>query len=261
MIRRKRTTSATLLATHTLIAYLFLYAPIVILVLFSFNAGRQSSIWGGFSTHWYSVLLNDLAARDAAINSLIVAVGATIISTLVGTLAAIAIVRFRFRGQGLTRGMIYLPMVIPEVVLGVSLLTLFGAIGADLSIGTVILAHVVFTVSYVAVVVKARLAGMDRSIEEAAMDLGAGPVGAFVRVTLPRLMPGIIAAALLVFTLSLDDYVVTSLVSGVDSQTLPIWIYSLLKPAAVTPEANAACVVLLGVTIVCVVAAQRLMSR
>jgi spermidine/putrescine transport system permease protein len=130
----------------------------------------------------------------------------------------------------------------------VSLLTLFSGLGADLGLTTIVLAHVVFTVSYVAVVVKARLAGLDRTLEEAATDLGAGPIGAFARVTLPRLVPGIVAAALLVFTLSLDDYVVTSLVGGVDSQTLPVQVYSMLR-VAVTPEVNAACTVLLAVTV------------
>jgi spermidine/putrescine transport system permease protein len=248
------------LAAHAVLTYLFLYAPIIVLIIYSFNGGKQASVWGGFSTRWYTFLMTDSALRDAAVNSLIVAIAATVFSTLIGTLAAIAISRFQFRGRGITKGMIYLPMVIPEIVLGVALLTLFGGLGADLSLSTVILAHIVFTVSYVAVVVKARLAGLDRSVEEAAMDLGAGAIGAFVRVTLPRLTPGIVAAGLLVFTLSLDDYVVTSLVSGAGSQTLPVKIYSMLKPG-VSPEANAACVVLLLVTIVAVIAAQWLLSR
>jgi spermidine/putrescine transport system permease protein len=252
--------SGALLGSHAVLTYLFLYAPIVILVIFSFNAGRQASVWHGFSTKWYAELAKDEALRNAALNSLAVAGAATAISTAIGTLAAVGLSRYRFRGRDATRALLYLPVVIPEIVLGVSLLTLFGAAGVDLSMTTVILAHVAFTVSYVAVVVKARLAGLDRSIEEAAMDLGAGPVGAFVRVTLPQLWPGVVAAALLVFTISLDDYVVTSLVCGVDSQTLPIKVYSMLR-VTVTPEVNAACTVLLAVTVAAVVAAQRLMMR
>lgn len=249
-----------ILPAHTAVAYAFLYAPIAVLVFFSFNAGRQATIWRGFSLKWYDALLNNRPLRDAAVNSLIVAGTATVLSTTIGTLAAIGLSRYRFRGRGFTGGLLYLPVVTPEIVLGVSLLTLFGGLGVDLGLTTIVLAHVVFTVSYVAVVVKARLAGLDRTLEEAAMDLGAGPVGAFCRVTLPRLAPGIVAAALLVFTLSLDDYVVTSLVGGVDSQTLPVRVYSMLR-VAVTPEVNAACTVLLAVTVAIVAAAQRLAMR
>ena len=249
-----------ILATHTALAYAFLYAPIVVLVVFSFNAGRQASVWRGFSLAWYDALANDRPLREAALNSLAVAGATTLLSTTIGTLAAIGLSRYRFRGQGFTRALLYLPIVIPEIVLGVALLTLFGGLGVDPGLTTVVLAHVVFTVSYVAVVVKARLAGLDRTLEEAATDLGAGPVGAFVRVTLPRLVPGIVAAALLVFTLSLDDYVVTSLVSGVGSQTLPVRVYSMLR-VAVTPEVNAACTVLLAVTVALVAVAQRLLMR
>ncbi len=258
---KQKALSSFALRAHTAVAYLFLYAPILVLVVLSFNSGRQATIWEGFSFKWYVALASNRRLLEAAGNSLIVGGITTFCSTVVGTLAAIGLSRYRFRGHGFTGALIYLPVVIPEIVLGVSLLAFYNAIGIrSMSLTTVVLAHIVFTVSYVAVVVKARLAGLDRSIEEAAMDLGAGRVGAFVRVTLPRLAPGIIAAALLVFTLSLDDYVVTSLVSGVDSQTLPVEIYSMLR-AAVNPQANAVCTVLLIVTTLLVVPAQRLLSR
>jgi spermidine/putrescine transport system permease protein len=156
--------------------------------------------------------------------------------------------------------LIYLPVIVPEIVLGVSLLTLFGLLGVRLGMETVILAHLVFCVSYVAVVVKARLAGLDPSLEEAAMDLGAGPLGTFFRVTLPQIAPGMLAGALLAFTISVDDYVVTSLVAGPRSTTLPVLIYSRLK-TEVTPEVNAACTALLAFTVVLIVAAQRLVTR
>lgn len=252
---------STLLTGHTGLVYLFLYAPILVLIVLSFNSGRQATIWEGFSLKWYEALGENERLQRATINSLSVGAVATLASTLIGTLAAIGLSRYRFRGKGLTGGLIYLPVVVPEIVLAVSLLSFYHAIGVRaMSLTTVTLAHVVFTVSYVAVVVKARLVGLDRSIEEAARDLGASPVGAFLSVTLPRLMPGIIAAALLVFTLSLDDYVVSSLVSGVGSQTLPVEIYSMLR-AAVNPQANAVCSLLLVVTALLVVPAQKLLSR
>jgi ABC-type spermidine/putrescine transport system permease subunit II len=249
------------LAAHAAATYLFLYAPIAVLVVLSFNANAQATVWKGFSVDWYRSLLADADVRRAAGNSLTVAALTTVISTVVGTLAAVALDRYaRFRGRGATRAALYLPMVVPEVVLGVALLTWFAALGVDLGTTTVVLAHVVFTVSYVAVVVKARLAGLDRSVEEAAMDLGAGPVGAFCRATLPRLWPGVLAGALLVFTLSLDDYVVTSLVCGVGSQTFPVVVYSMLH-GTVTPAVNAACTLLLAASVVLTVAAQWLLTR
>jgi spermidine/putrescine transport system permease protein len=256
--------SRRLLATHTWLVYAFLYAPIVVLVVFSFNRARRGSRWTGFTTDWYARLLNDRDLRAAAANSLLVAAVATFVSTVVGTMAALGLARYHFRSRlgsratGVTRALLYLPVIVPEIVLGVSLLTLFGLLGVRLGIETVILAHVVFCLSYVAVVVKARLAGLDPSLEEAAMDLGAGPVATFVRVTLPQIAPGMIAGALLAFTISLDDYVVTSLVTGPQSTTVPVLVYSRLK-TEVTPEVNAACTVLLAFTVVLIVAAQWLM--
>jgi spermidine/putrescine transport system permease protein len=251
----------TYLSAHTTLTYLFLYAPIAVLVVYSFNAGRDAFLWRGFSTQPYRALAEHRALLDATRNSLIVAAAAAAVSTLIGTLAAIGLDRYRFRGRVATSALLYLPMVIPEIVLGASLLTFFLAAGVEeMNLGTVILAHIAFTVSYVTVVVRARLAGLDRSVEEAAMDLGAGPVGAFCRVTLPRLAPGIVAGALLAFTVSLDDYVVTSLVSGVDSRTLPVQVYSLLR-GTVPPTVNAACTALLAVTVVLAAVAQRLLGK
>jgi spermidine/putrescine transport system permease protein len=256
--------SRRLLATHTWLVYAFLYAPIVVLVVFSFNRARRGSQWTGFTLDWYARLLRDAELREATANSLLVAAAATLVSTIVGTMAALALSRYHFRSRlgsnasAATRVLLYLPVIVPEIVLGVSLLTLFGVLGMRLSMGTVILAHVVFCVSYVTVVVKARLADLDPSLEEAALDLGAGPVGTFMRVTLPQLAPGMLAGALLAFTISIDDYVVTSLVTGEESKMLPVLVYSRLK-TEVTPEVNAACTALLAFTIVLIVAAQRLM--
>jgi spermidine/putrescine transport system permease protein len=247
-----------LLAAHTALVYLFLYAPIAMLVVFSFNTARQTAMWDGFTLDWYRKLLsNDVLLRSVR-NSLFVAGITTVVATVLGTLAALALGRYDFRGKRGTRALLYLPVIIPEVVLGAALLTFFGVAGMRLSLWTVVIAHVVFSISYVAIVVRARLSGLDPSLEEAARDLGAGPFETFRRVTLPLLLPGIAASALLVFTLSIDDYVVTSFVAGVGSTTLPLHIYSMLK-VGVTPEVNAVSTLLLAVTVVLIVLAHRLL--
>jgi spermidine/putrescine transport system permease protein len=250
--------SRRLLAVYTALVYLFLWGPIAVLAVFSFNAGRQTAIWRGFTLDWYRRLLANDALQGSVRNSLTTAALTMVIATAIGTLAALALRRTSFPGRGATLALLFLPMVIPEVVLGAALLTFFGTIGLRLSLVTVIIAHVVFSVSYVALVVRARLAGLDPALEEAARDLGAGPVETFRRVTLPLITPGIAASALLVFTLSIDDYVVTSFVAGVGATTLPLHVYSMLR-VGVTPEVNAVSTLLLAGTIVLIVAAQRLL--
>jgi spermidine/putrescine transport system permease protein len=249
-----------LLAAHTALVYAFLYAPIAILVAFSFNASRQTAFWAGFTLDWYRRLLGNAELFHAVRNSLMVAACATVIAVLLGTPAALALARGDLRGRRATQALLYLPVIIPEVVLGAALVTFFGAVGLRLSIATVVIAHVVFSVSYVAIVVRARLAGLDPALAEAARDLGAGPFETFRRVTLPLAAPGILAAALLVFTLSIDDYVVTSFVAGVGATTLPLYIYSMLK-VGVTPEVNAISSLLLAGTIALIVAAHRLLGK
>jgi spermidine/putrescine transport system permease protein len=248
-----------LLAAHTVLVYLFLYAPIAILVVFSFNAASQTAFWDGFTLDWYREILVDSQLLRAVRNSLVVAGLTTVISVLIGTPAALALTRRRFRGRRPTQALLYLPVIIPEVVLGAALLTFFGAVELRLSLWTVVIAHVVFSASYVAIVVRARLAGLDPSLAEAARDLGASPFETFRRVTLPLIAPGILASALLVFTLSIDDYVVSSFVAGVVATTLPLHIYSMLK-VGVTPEINAVSTLLLAVTIVLIVVAHRLLQ-
>lgn len=245
------------LRVHTWLIYLFLYAPIAILVLFSFNKTSQTAVWQGFTLEWYRSLAHNELILTAVRNSLVVGVAATVIATLFGTPAALALGRYEFRGKGLTRNLLYLPIIIPEIVVGAALVTFFGVVGLRLSLTTVILAHVVFSVSYVAIVVRARLSGFDRSLEEAALDLGARPLQTFWRVTLPLILPGIVSGALLVFTVSIDDYVITSFVAGVGATTLPLQIYSMLK-VGVTPEVNAVSTLLLVLTIVLITVAQRL---
>jgi spermidine/putrescine transport system permease protein len=249
-----------LLAAHSALVYLFLYLPIAVLVAFSFNAARQTAVWDGFTLDWYRRLLADGPLLASVRNSLAVAGATTAVATVLGTLAALALGRHEIRGRWATEGLLMLPVVVPEIVLGAALVAFFGVARMRLSLSTVMIAHVVFSVSYVAIVVRARLAGLDPALEEAARDLGAGPFETFRRVTLPLLAPGIVASALLVFTLSIDDYVVTSFVAGVGATTLPLHIYSMLK-VGVTPEINAVSTLLLAVTVALVATAQRLLQE
>jgi ABC-type spermidine/putrescine transport system permease subunit II len=245
------------LALHAWAVYLFLYAPILVLVLYSFNRSQRTAVWTGFTLDWYRRLLADRAILRAVENSLAVALVTTAITTVAGTLVALALARFRFLGKRATQTALYLPVIVPEVVIGAALVTFFGVARLRLSLATVVIAHVGFCLSYVAIVVRARLAGFDRALEEAAADLGAPAWDVFRRVTLPLIAQGILAGALLVFTVSLDDYVVTSFVAGVGSTTLPLQIYSMLK-VGVTPEVNAVSTLLLALTIVLIAVAQRL---
>ena len=225
------------------LVYLFLYAPLVVLVVFSFNSGRLASSWEGFTLAWYAQALADERLQASLRNSLAVAVATTAVSTAIGTAAAMGL-RRPGRGQAGWDALLAIPMLVPEVVLGASLVLLFAAVGLRLGMATVILAHVGFSISYATVVVRARVAGLDPALEDAAMDLGASPLRAFFAVTLPALAPGILAAALLVFALSIDDYVVTSFVAGVGATTLPVHIYSMVK-SGVSPAINAVSTLLL----------------
>ncbi len=218
---------------------LFLYVPIVILVIYSFNASQRGAVWTGFTLHWYNVLFNDRAVKKALEVTLWVGFWSTLIATVFGTLAAFALERFpRFRGRMPFDAVLYLPIIIPDIVMAISTLLFFVVLGVPLSRYTILIAHVAFNVAYVAVVVRARLADMDRTLEEAAMDLGADEWRTFRYITLPLLMPGILAGALLAFTLSLDDFVITFFVSGPGSTTLPVRVYSMIR-LGVTPEVNA----------------------
>jgi spermidine/putrescine transport system permease protein len=246
------------LLVHALAVYAFLYGPILLLIGLSFNRSPVSAVWTGFTLSWYARLAGDGEMIAAAQRSLIVAGAATVVATLIGTAAALALARPRLPARAATGALLYLPIVIPEIVIGCALLTFFSLARWELSLWTVAAAHVSFSISYVAVVVRARLAGFDVTLREAAMDLGAGPVATFCRVTLPLILPGIVAAALLVFTISIDDYVITSFVAGADSTTLPLKIASMVK-TGLTPEVNAVSTLLLGLTMMLVLGAQRLL--
>jgi len=251
--------SDTALLLFAGLVYLFLYAPIAVVIFFSFNSANSTQNFAGFSGRWYATLLRDQTVLDAFYNSLKVGIVATAIATVIGTLAALALSRHEFRGKTFADGAIYAATVMPEIVVGVSLLVFFVAVGMGLGITTIVIAHVAFTISFVTIVVRARLAGMDRSVEEAAQDLGASPVGTFFRVTLPLILPGVMAGALLAFTLSFDDFVITFFVSGVGSSTLPLKIYSMLK-FGVTPVINALSTVVVLTTLFIILGASRLFA-
>jgi spermidine/putrescine transport system permease protein len=241
----------------TALVYAFLYAPIFILVVFSFDRSRLSTSWQGFTAEWYAVLWRDDQIFRSLMNSLVVAGAATLVCVVFGTATALVVARAGKRARSVLDSVVYLPLVVPEIVLAVALVIFFSLLALRLSLWTVIIAHISFCMSYVIIVVAARLAGMDRSLEEAALDLGANEWTAFFRVTLPLTAPAILSAALLVFTTSFDDYLITSFVAGVRSTTLPLEIYSRLK-RGVSPEINAVSCVILVATMLLVYVAQRL---
>lgn len=246
-------TSTRLLTWYAIGIFVFLYLPIFILIVYSFNSNKVVGVWDGFSLRWYDELFHDRAIASALENSLWVATWSTSISVILGTLAALVLERFRFRGRTTFDAVLYLPIIIPDIVMALSTLLFFVMVGIALSRYTILIAHVAFNISFVAVIVRARLASMDSSLEEAAADLGANEWLTFRRVTLPLLLPGIIAGALLAFTLSLDDFVITFFVSGPGSTTLPVRVYSMIK-FGVTPEVNAISTLMLaGSTILVII--------
>ncbi len=238
-----------LLGSNAALVFGFLYLPVLILIIFSFNNTRSVAVFTGFSTEWYLALTQNEELLDAARNSLIVGVITTIVATLIGTLTALAMERYRFKLRTVFDANLYLPIVIPEIVMGIALLLFFNqalfpflenAFGMRATSGlhTITISHIAFDIPFVYIIVRARLADFDRTLEEAAADLGADEWQTFKRVTLPLLMPGIIGGALMAFTLSLDDYLITAFTKGIREQTMPIYIYSLVR-RGVTPEINA----------------------
>jgi putrescine transport system permease protein len=248
-------------ATSVTLGFAFLYLPILILVIYSFNASQLVTVWGGFSTKWYGALLQNRQLLDAAWVTLRVGLISATVATVLGTMAAVALVRFgRFRGRTLMSGMIYAQLVLPDVILGLSLLLLFVASGIDRGFWTVVMAHVTFCTCYATVVVQSRLSTFDRSLEEAALDLGSPPLRTFFVITLPLILPAVAAAWLLAFTLSLDDVVVASFVSGPGATTLPLRIFSSVK-RGVTPEINALCTILITLVTIGVITASIVTRR
>jgi spermidine/putrescine transport system permease protein len=246
---------------NVLLTFIFLYAPIIVMSIFSFNASRQMQVWMGFTLDWYARMIADERVRVAAQNSLVIALVSTIVSTVIGTLTALALERTRFRVKRMYEAAMYLPIIVPEIVMAIALLVFFNlaftwldqffGLKLKFGLGTITIAHIAFSFPFVAVVVRARLADFDRTLEQAAQDLGANEWQTFRHITLPLLMPGIIAGALLAFTLSIDDFVITFFTAGVGSTTLPLEIYGRVR-RGITPDVNALSTVMLLSSIVLV---------
>jgi spermidine/putrescine transport system permease protein len=240
------------MAANGWFVFVFLYAPIFVLVLFSFSSDRNVGTWGGFTMDWYETMLANEPLMQSLRNSVLVALIATVVSTVLGTAAGIALERYRrWLSRGAFDALMYLPVIIPDVTMAVMLLMWFTTIGWSLSLNTIILSHIAFCISFVAIVVRARLANMDPALDEAAADLYAGRWKTFRRVTLPVIAPGVLGGALLALTISLDDVVVTSLVQGPGATTLPVFVFGLIK-RDVTPEINAVSTLMLAASMLLV---------
>lgn len=239
----------------SIIAFIYLYAPLIALVVFSFNANRTVTIWSGFSLEWYRKAFANDQIQTAVWNSVIVGVIATAASTIIATLAALVMVRGKsFRTKGLVTSTLMLPLIIPEIVTAIATLIFFAAIGLKLGLGNIIIAHIVFCIPFAYLPIQARLQSMDATLEQAARDLYATPWQTFRRITLPLLMPGIISGALLAFVTSFDDFIITLMVAPAGATTLPIYIYGMVR-LGITPEVNAVSTVILAVSIVIVLVA------
>ena len=230
--------SHAILPIYTTLAVLYLFLPIAVMIVFSFNnpLGRQNITWQGFTIQNYFDIWSRPDITGPMLASLIVAIVATVVATILGTLIGLALTRYEFRGQGPLNLLIYIPMATPEVIMGASLLALWVTLGVQRGLGTIIIAHVAFCISFVVVTIRARISGFNRSLEEAAMDLGADEKTTFMKVTLPLIFPGVLAAAMLSFALSIDDYVITSFVSG-QTTTFPLWVFGASR-FGVPPEVN-----------------------
>jgi spermidine/putrescine transport system permease protein len=245
------------LTAYAMLVYAFLFAPIVVLIIYSFNKARRGLVWQGFTFDWYPKLFANDELLDSLVVTLEVAVVAVLVSTVLGALLGLGLARLRFRGRGATETLLLVPMITPEIVMGLALLLFFLQLfDAHGSVAQLWVAHITFCVSYVAVIVRARAANMDPHLEEAARDLGASAMGAFRYVTLPLIAPAVLAGALLAFSLSFDDYVVTTFNAGVGGSTLPLYIYGAIK-FGVTPEINAISTIIVAVTAVAILIAWR----
>lgn len=237
-----------------LLVYLFLYLPLIIVVVYSFNDSRLNAEWVGFTFQWYDILFHDDTMIEAAVNSLVIAISSSFFATILGTMAGVTMYRYKPK---LLPILVLTPIAIPEILTGVSLLIFFIIINLTLGMLSIVLAHITFCIGFVAIVVRSRLQGLDESLMEAAQDLGASPWQTFRLITLPLIMPGIVAGALMAFTLSIDDFVITFFTAGVGTTTLPLQIYSMIK-IAVTPEVNAISTLLMLLTLVLITLASKI---
>lgn len=230
------------------LVFLFLYLPIIVLIVFSFNDTKLNIIFEGFTLDWYKQLLSNTALLNALKNTLIVAITSTLISTIIGTISAFGLYKFNFKGKKLINDVLYIPIVMPEIVLGISLLSIYTLMNFSLGLVTIIIAHITFSIPYVIVSVRSSLQGMNPQLEEVSSDLGANKIQTFFRVTIPSIAPGIFSGALLSFTLSMDDVVISYFTSGPESNTLPLYIYSMIK-SGITPDVNAMFSIIIFVTL------------
>jgi spermidine/putrescine transport system permease protein len=249
-----------LLGGWTGFVFLFFYLPIAILVLYSFNQSRLNIVWTGFTLDWYRALLHDRVLVRTLQNSLIVAAATTAISVVLGTAGAYLLDRFRYRASGVLQTLVFMPMIVPEVILGVSLLIFFVSVGLELGYATIVISHVTFCFPFVMAAVQARLAGLDPALEEAALDLGATPLQAFAKVTVPYLAPAIVSGALMSFTLSLDELIVTYFTASAGTRTLPLEVFGRVKKG-LDPSLNAISTLFIAFTLVSVAATEWLRRR
>lgn len=256
----QKTWRSSVLLAYSLAVLAFLYLPLIILALYSFNDSRINAVWTGFTLKWYQALFQNTRVLEALTNTLIIGFFSTIISTTLGTTAAIALHRYHYKFKAVINGLVYLPILIPEIVMGLSLLVLFSQAHLPLGKPTLILAHITFCVSFVVITVGARMEGMRNDLEQAASDLYATPWQTFRYITLPLIMPGIIAGALIAFTLSIDDFVISFFVAGPNSTTLPLYIYAMVK-RGISPEINALSTLMMCATVSMVVIAEILQPR
>jgi spermidine/putrescine transport system permease protein len=249
-----------LLAAYSLAVIALLYLPIILLAAYSFNSSRINAVWTGFTLDWYLSLFKNARILDALRNSLVIAGLTTAVSTVLGTMAAIGLARYRFKYKSAINNLLYLPILIPEIVMGLSLLVMFSQLKIPLGRNTLIIAHITFCLSFVIITVGARLEGMRTDLEEAAQDLYATPWQTFRHITLPLAMPGIVAGALMAFTLSIDDFVISFFVAGPESTTLPLYIYAMVK-RGVSPEINALSTIMIAATAALILLGQFIRQR
>ena len=246
-IRRKAKKIST--SVFSSLVYAFIYIPVIILIVFSFNNQKANTNWVGFTTDWYVKLFKDAELWGIVLNTFVIAVISTLLAVIIGTIAAVGLSRFKFKGKSIINNALYVPIVIPEIVLAIALLSIFSLINFPLGIIAIILGHTTLTVPFVIITVKSRLNGFDKSVEEASMDLGANRRTTFLKVTLPMILPGVVSGGFLAFTLSLDDLIISNFIAGTSCTTLPVKIYSMVK-SGISPEINALTTIIIGVFLI-----------
>lgn len=235
--------------SYIALVFLFLYLPIFVVILFSFNTSKMNIVFQDFTFKWYGMFFKNRSLMEALLNTLIIGIVSTAVSTVIGTIGAVGLNRYNFKGKQILDKLLYIPVVIPEIVLGIALLSVYSILNIPLGLTSIILSHITFSIPFVVITVRARLAGFDKSLEEACMDLGANRILTFRKVTLPLIMPGVLSGAMLAFSLSLDDVVISFFTCGPQSTTLPLKIFSMVK-TGVTPEVDALSAVIMLITII-----------